>query len=186
MFFRSQFFATYMEENEMSNSENNLYIETQIDNKSMYEFMLNHTYKSLMGFVGVFFSLLAVFALVVYWNDYDITRKLIFVFIALLFTVINPVALYFKSKKQVKMNDSFHHPLCYVFSTKGVDVKQGEQSLHINWEDIIKIVSTKNLIVIYLSPINAFIFPKKQIGDKFDDFKKIIVDNIKCRKVSIK
>lgn len=168
------------------NKDNDLYIETQIDNKSMYEFMLNHTYKSLMGFVGVLFSLLAIVALFVYWKDYDITRKLIFIFLALLFTVINPISLYFKSKKQVKMNDSFQHPLCYTFNNKGVDVKQGEQSLHINWEDIIKIVSTKNLVIIYLSPINAFIFPKKQIGDSFSDFKKIILDYIKCRKVSIK
>lgn len=168
------------------NNEKNLYIETKIDNKNMYEFMINHTYKSIMGIVGVIISLLAVVALIVYGKNYDLTKKLLFVFIALLFTVINPISLYFKSKKQVKMNDSFQHPLCYTFTNNGIDVKQGEQSLHINWDDIIKIVSTKNLVIIYLSAINAFIFPKSQIGDDFDEFKKIIKENMQGRKVSIK
>ena len=168
------------------NNEKNLYIETKIDNKNMYEFMINHTYKSIMGVVGVIISLLAVVALIVYGKNYDLTKKLLFIFIALLFTVINPISLYFKSKKQVKMNDSFQHPLCYTFTNNGIDVKQGEQSLHINWDDIIKIVSTKNLVIIYLSAINAFIFPKAQIGDDFDEFKKIIKDNMQGRKVSIK
>lgn len=168
------------------NNEKNLYIETKIDNKSMFEFMVNHTYKSVMGIVGVLISLLAVVALIVYGKNYDLTKKLLFIFIALLFTVINPISLYFKSKKQVKMNDSFQHPLCYTFTANGIDVKQGEQSLHINWEDIIKIVSTKNLVVIYLSAINAFIFPKEQIGEEFDEFKQIITENMQGRKVSIK
>lgn len=163
-----------------------LYVETKIDDKNMFEFMFNHTYKSVMGIVGVLISILAVVALIVYGKDYDLTKKLLFVFIALLFTVINPISLYFKSKKQVKMNDSFHHPLCYTLSDNGIDVKQGEQSLHINWEDIIKIISTKNIVVIYISAINAFIFPKEQLGDDFSKFKEIIIDNYKNGRVSIK
>ncbi len=167
-------------------NKNNLYIETKINNKNMYEFMINHTYKSMMGVVGVLISILAIVALIVYGKNYDLTKKLLFIFIALLFTVINPISLYFKSKKQVKMNDSFQHPLCYTFSELGIDVRQGEQSLHINWDDIMKVISTKNLVVIYLSAINAFIFPKEQIGKEFEEFKKIITENYKGRKVSIK
>lgn len=169
-----------------TNEEKEVYIETQIDTKQMYEFMLNHTYKSLMGIVGVLLSIMAVIFLVVYWGKYSPAYKALFFLIALMFTVINPVMLYLKSKKQVKANDSFQHPLCYTLSGKGIEVVQGENSLHIEWDDIIKVSSTKNLVIIYLSPVRAFIFPKVQIGEKFEEFKHMIADNIRCRKVTVK
>lgn len=171
---------------EMSDNKKGLYVETKINNKNMYEFMLNHTYRSMLGIVGVLISVLAIVALVVYGKNYDITKKLMFIFVALLFTVVNPISLYFKSKRQVKMNDSFNHPLCYTFSEDGIEVRQGEQSLNINWDDVIKVISSKNLVVIYISAINAFIFPKEQIKENFEEFKKLITDNCKARKVSVK
>lgn len=170
-------------------SENNkkeVYIETKIDFKQMYEFMMNHAYKSFMGVVGILISIFAVVVLCIYWKDYDITRKVIFIFLALMFTVINPITMIFKAKKQVKANDSFKHPLCYSISEDGIDVSQAEQSLHINWDEIIKVANTKNLVIIYLSAIRAFIFPKEQIGEKLEDFKQIITDNAECGRISIK
>ncbi len=170
----------------MDDTNKELFIETKIDVNSMYEFMLVHAYKSIMGFVGVFISTMAVVGLCIYWNEFNITYKIMFMIIALLFTVINPLTLYMKSKKQVKANDSFNHPLCYTFTGDGIDITQGEQSMHINWDEVIKVTSSKNIVVVYLSPIRAFIFPKEQIGDNFDKFKHIIADNVQCRKVTIK
>ena len=45
-----------------------------------------------------------------------------------------------------------------------------------------KVVNTKNLIVVYFTPIRAFIIPKKSIGEKFDDLKEIMGKKISCYK----
>lgn len=170
----------------MEENRKEVYIETRIDRNSMFSFMLNHSYRSVMGVVGVFISIMAFIGLIVYWRDFNTTYKGMLIIVSLLFTVINPATLYLKSKKQVKLNDSFHHPLCYNLNDDGIDISQAEQSAHVNWEEVIKIISTKKLVVIYLSPVRAFIFPKEQIGDQFDAFKHMIADHVQCRKVIIK
>ena len=58
------------------------------------------------------------------------------------------------------MAKAFKNNLCYTFTDEGIDIVQGDQSAKVNWADIKKVRSTRNLVIIYLSPIRAFIFPK--------------------------
>lgn len=161
-----------------------LYIETKITAKDMFEFMMNHTYKSLMGAVGLFLCVMATIGLIFYWDEFNVTYKGLLMIMVAFFVIINPVQLYLRSKAQVA--NAFKHPLCYTFNEEGLDIVQGEQSAKVAWADIKRVRSTRNLIIIYLSPIRAFIFPKRQLGENMQLFRKIVQSKVSCRKVVIK
>lgn len=169
---------------EEKNTEDLLYIETKISTKDMFEFMMNHTYKSFMGAIGFFLCAMATVGLIFYWDAFNVTYKGILIVMLAFFILINPVQLYLRSKTQVAK--AFKNNLCYTFTDEGIDIVQGDQSAKVNWADIKKVRSTRNLVIIYLSPIRAFIFPKNQIGENMQLFRKIVTAKAGCRKVVIK
>ena len=134
--------------------------------------------KLLMGV-----SLAITCGLVVFLVVYVMYKGLLIVMLAF-FILINPVQLYLRSKTQVAK--AFKNNLCYTFTDEGIDIVQGDQSAKVNWADIKKVRSTRNLVIIYLSPIRAFIFPKNQIGENMQLFRKIVTAKAGCRKVVIK
>ena len=94
-------------------------------------------------------------------------------FFALMFTVIEPVEYYFRSKRQVKKN--FTVPLSYGFDENGIEIRQNDEKAHNDWQDVMKVISTKKLVIIYLSPVRAYILPKKDIGDRYQDLQNLIL-----------
>ena len=81
----------------------------------------------------------------------------------LLFTIINPVMLYFKAKKQILLNPIFKNEIVYQFNEEGIEVCQGETTAAVAWEQIFKVIVTRKLLLIYTSKIHASILPLDQI-----------------------
>ncbi len=159
-------------------------INTNISEKELYEFTLNHNYKSLAGIIGLFFSIASAVGAVLFWDKLSTMNRVLIILFALMFTVFEPVGCYFKVKKQIKK--SFEKPLSYVFDKKGITVSQGDAKADLTWQEIMKVVSTRNLINIYTSPVRAFIIPKKAVGGHMGELKEMIEENAQCRKVMIK
>lgn len=141
--------------------------------KDMRHFMFHHTYTSFSGWFGVLLSVIALAMLIIGWKQYGIIHIVALGFLALLFTVVQPVQIVLRAKKQIKAQDMFHDTLIYNLCEEGILVRQNEQYVNVIWEDIGKVVSTKRAMFIYTSPVRAFILPFDQIGD-IEGFKKII------------
>ena len=77
----------------------------------MIDFVMHHTYSSISGWFGVILSVAALIYLAVGFNQYDNFMKLMLIFIGVLFTIINPLMLRSKAKKQVTSNKSFETPI---------------------------------------------------------------------------
>lgn len=162
----------------------NINFKTNINAKELYEFTLNHNYKSLHGILGVAFSLASAVGAVWFWDKFTPTNRVIIILLALMFTVFEPLGCYIKVRKQIKKN--FTKPLEYVFDDEGIEVSQGESSSRVNWNEIMKVTSTKNLINIYTSPLMAFIIPKKDAGQHMDSLKEMLTTKAQCRRIVIK
>lgn len=161
-----------------------LSIKTNINVKELYEFTLNHNYKSFQGVISLAFSVASAVGAVVFWDRLTVMNRVLIILFALMFTVFEPLGCYIKVRKQI--NKSFGSPLEYAFGSEGITISQGEEKAAVEWSQIMKIISTKNLINVYTSPVRAFIIPKKDVGDRIGEFKKIVEENAKCRKVIIK
>ncbi len=140
---------------------------TQIETKEMFNFMMYHTYSSFSGYIGLLLSICAIFGLIATWNWNSINSsyRVVLVLTALLFTVVQPVTLYSKSKKQAKLNEAINKPLEYLFNEKEIVVSQGEDSVNYTWDDVIKVKSTKLSIFVYVSKYRAFLLPRQDFEE---------------------
>lgn len=159
---------------------NKIEIKTEIGTSELYEFTMNNNYKSIRGVIAVLFSLASAIGTILYWEQFSGWQKALMIFFALMFTVIEPIEYYLRSKRQVKKN--FAVPLCYGFDENGIEIRQNEEQAHNEWAEVMKVVSTKNLVAIYLSPVRAFILPKKDIGNQYNELKELIERNTSCYK----
>lgn len=159
---------------------NKIEIKTEIGVSELFEFTMSNNYKTIRGGIAVLFSLASAVGLVFYWNQFSGWQKALMLFFALMFTVIEPIEYYLRSKRQVKKN--FAVPLTYVFDENGIEIRQNDEKAHNEWQDVMKVISTKKLVIIYLSPIRAFILPKQDIGDRYQDLKTLMEANTSCYK----
>ena len=142
----------------------------------LFAFTMHHTYSSASGIAGLVISIGSLVLCAVRFKHFDSTTIMALVITGLLFTVIQPVMLYWKSRVQVKKNESINDNLHYKISEEGIEVSQGEQQAFVKWYEVRKRKITKNAMYIYMSPIRAFIFPESQCKSGFNDAVKLVKD----------
>ena len=76
--------------------------------------------------------------------------------------------------------------MTYLFNDEGLTVSVGEESASCKWDDMYKAVSTGKSIILYTSPINATIIPKRYLLEKKQDLIAVISTHLPARKVKIK
>ena len=146
---------------------------------ALYDYLLYHTYTGTSGLLGTIAGALLVVAF--FMNGSAL--YLIFGLIVLLYL---PWTLYIRSKKQYLANPAFKEPLHYILNDEGMTVSQKEASEQITWENMYKAVSTPKSIVLYTSPVNATIFPKKDLGEQKAALIEVISTHMPTKKVKIR
>ncbi len=96
---------------------------------ALFSYVMNTNYRSMSGILGLVLSFGAIVMLVIGWNTTSGRQKAIFIIVALMFTVINPLSLAFKTFKQLKTSPSYKQPLVYTFGDDGIGVSQGEEHM---------------------------------------------------------
>lgn len=151
----------------------------KIEAGDLYDYMLMHSYNSPAGLLGsTFGAVLIVFAFT--------TRQWIFVVLGLVMLLYLPWTLFIKSRRQILANPSFQEPLQYTLDEEGLTVSQGEAQEKMGWEDMHKAVSTGRSIILYTSPVNATIFPKKQLGEERMAVVEMISTHMPPKRVKIR
>ncbi len=148
--------------------------DVELTRKELYEFSMRHTYCSASGVCGLIISFGSLAICAVKFRSLDMTAIAALIIIGLLFTVIQPVMLFSKAGKQVKKNKNINTALHYTMSDDGITVAQGEQEAFVKWYEIRKKVVTKNSLYVYMSPVRAFIFPKSQCLEDYDDIVSMV------------
>lgn len=146
----------------------------QLTTKEMYEFLMRHTYSSMSGFIGLILSIggfIGFFYMLRMPNASPLYLGALLV-TGLLFTVVQPLMVLKNAKKQAKLYEE--DALEYVISKKGIDVKQGDRTGFSKWDDVTKITSSKNIIIMYTTRVHAYVIPRAALGDQTDVLKTIV------------
>ncbi len=141
--------------------------------KDMRHFMFRHTYSSVSGWFGVLISIAAFVMLIMGLDTYGTFEMIALAALSVMFTIVQPLQIISRAKKQIKQQKSFNEPIVYNLCKDGIVIRQGEQFVNILWSEVRKVVETKKAVMVYVSPIRAFIFPKDQI-DNLDTFMKVV------------
>lgn len=142
----------------------------------LYAFSMHHAYSSISGIAGLILSFGSLIICAFNFRNFENTTIIALIVIGLLFTVVQPAMLYSKAKVQAKKNESISGSLHYKLSEDGIKISQGEQTAFVKWYEVRKRKMAKNAMYVYMSPVRAFIFPKRQCNGHFDDAVSLVKD----------
>lgn len=159
--------------------------EVMITGKDMFDYNVYHNYRNFQGIISLLLGIvLLVVCLTSIGTDANISYILITGFLGLFFTVITPFRIYLKSIQQVKLTPSFRKPIKYTLSETELIIEQEDARASIPMEEIIKAADTGKSIVLYVSSVRAYIFPKRELGELLPQVVEII-KNSKIRKIKL-
>ena len=159
--------------------------EVKMTPQIMYNFMLNHTYKSLTGVLGVIFGIASFVMFGVTFGKTTVTFSGLYLLFGIWFVLYLPVNLYMRSKRQVKNNAVFQKPITYVVNDKGIQIIQDKQKADCKWENIVKVCRTGKSLLVYSGKRNAFVLPKEAVGEQYDTLVKLFRKNMPGKKVKL-
>ncbi len=154
--------------------EKSISLTIQMTKSAMFDFLYWHSYHGFMGIVNYGFSLIALIALLCGFGKGNTIATIALIVLASLFTIINPIVLYYKAVRQVKQTPIFQKPLQYTFDKKGFGVSQGEEQAFAAWSDVLLLRETNKTIVLYLGAANATVLPKKDCKEHLVQIKEFI------------
>lgn len=158
----------------------------KMESKDMVNFVLYHTYSNISGWIGVVISIVAIILLIARFYTYENSTRIVLLIVGLLFTVVNPLMLCYKAQKQVKSNAMFHIPVEYTMTDEFLAIEQGHEQLEVPWENIRLVKDTGRSLIVYVTKIRAFVWPKKQLDAQYEQAAALLVEKIGSAKVHIK
>ena len=161
-------------------------IQVKMEEKYMVDFMLRHNYAGFSGIMTVVAGILCAVVSVQGFTKGNIQSGAVWAMCAILFLVINPNTIKSKAKAQVKNSEAFQKPFEYEFTEEGIFVRQEEMENFVAWENIVKAVSTKQSVILYLNRVRAWILPKECMGEQYADIIKMIQKHMSQKKVKIR
>lgn len=153
--------------------------DVKITAADLYDYMLSHTYSS---FSGLFGSIVGALFIVMYFS----VGYFLYLFAGVVILLYIPCSLFMRAHKQVALNEAFKKPLHYVLTDEGVTVSQGENEMFQEWDVVYKAKSTNRSLLVYTSKVNAWIFPKKDLGKDKEAVIQLISAHVAPDKVKIK
>lgn len=150
--------------------------------KELFLFTLRHTYFSISGIFSLVISLGSLIVCLLEFQNFQTATIMALLFIAALFTIIQPFMLYMKCRAQIKRSDNINTTLHYTLSEERIAVRQSDQEAAVRWSDIRKAVQAKQGLYLYMSPVRAFIFPKEQCGSQYETIRSVVLGQMEKHK----
>lgn len=145
----------------------------------LFSFTMRHTYLSISGIFSLLISFGSLLICLLEFQKFQTATIMVLLFIAALFTIIQPLLLYGKCKAQIKKSDNINSPLHYTLSEEGITVRQEAQEAEVKWYEIRKAVQARKGMYLYMSPVRAFIFPKEQCGSQYGTIQSTVLEQMK-------
>ncbi len=139
--------------------------DVKMTSSALYDYNMHHAYTSASGLLG---TAVGILLLVGYSQN---TSYLAMLVAGLIIIFYMPVTLFTRAKKQMLLNPAFKNAIHYKMNDEGVTVSNGEEEMTLEWDSMYKAYSTNQSIILATSKINAWIFPKKDLGE--DKYKLI-------------
>lgn len=139
----------------------------KINTKELFSYMLRHTYTSRSGVFGLILSLIALGLLAVGHAGGDPFQTVVLLILGMVFTVINPIMIYFKAKGQAESNPVYQNEMIYTLDANGITLKAGKAEETVPWENIRKCRKTRVIYILYTTRIHAILLPIESMkGDR--------------------
>lgn len=154
--------------------EQEIKIKVKIKVSDLYHFLLQYNYKKISGIVGLVISFGAAIYLGCTFRQNQTNVNVVLSFIALLWTVIQPILLFQRAAQQVTKNPAFQEEIEYIFDDKKMTIRQRSEKAEVPWEGIVKIKEDRKQILLFTSQVHACILPKEQFRNEYNQLKELL------------
>lgn len=154
--------------------------------KDLFGFNMYQTYRSTQGPVSVILAILVMVIAGVSFSKGEIGYGILYVAVSILFLLYIPGTLWSRAKLTMKKNEVLAGTLHYEISEEGIAVSQGEDQGLLAWDQVYKLVSNKNQVLIYSNRVNAYIIPRTQIPGQYEDLRVLAYEKLEKFRVRMK
>lgn len=158
----------------------------QMTQQYMYDFMLQHIYRSFQGVISLLAGLAVLTVCIATLGKVDTVYSVCYAFFALFFWVYLPLSLWWKAKHRILSNPMYSRPLEYEIDQRGIRTSQGKESSFVEWKQVHKVINSKLSVIVYVSKANACVLPKAAVGGKYDRLLEIMEKNVPQKKYKIR
>jgi len=137
----------------------------------LYNYLLRQNYFRFSGFLGIILGVALLVCYFFFFNPWLIAAGAIML-------LYPPWSLFTSAKKQMLLNPAFKKPLHYNIDDEGIKVSQGNDTVEVLWEQLFKVMATSKSIIIYTSPVNAWILPYQSVGENTDKLKELLREKL--------
>lgn len=151
----------------------------KLTENDMYAFNMYHAYTSMQGLLPVILGI-AVLAISIFSGNFEGQQsRYLYMLIGIVFLVYVPFSLRIRAKRVIHMDPVLSKTIHYNICDEGVVVTaESGESATLEWQYVYKAISTKKLILIFSSRVNAYIIPKCQVEDKIPEIYEIVKANV--------
>ena len=160
--------------------------DVKMTKKILYDFLMTHTYRGFAGWFSIAMGLFGLFLTVSSIGKAEWTMILVYAVFSVYFLLYQPIALYMKAAKQIKLNPMYKEAIHYEVNDEGIGSSQNDQSVMIPWSDIIKVTESKYSFLLYTGKISSFVLPRESMGMQITIVEGLIRKHVKADQVKIK
>ena len=139
-------------------------------------FYLGNTYHSMMAVVNLIFTAAMIALAVAKIGSLGIAFRGVLIFGIILFPVIQPLAIYVRSTKDVKQVNQVDTWIG--FDDAGMHIKVKEHEQLIRWHDFYPVVKRKAMLVVIPDGIHAYLLTNRILGTTKDELYAYITDKV--------
>ena len=141
----------------------------------LWKIAMLRTYRSTIGIVNIIFTI-AVFLLTIrFWTVSPDFIKSLLIFGCILFPVIQPLATYGMSVKQL---EDMPRDMELTFTDKGVHVSTGGKSQDLKWKNITNAIKRKNMIIVMSDDRHGYMITNRVLGHEKESFYEYLCNKI--------
>lgn len=160
--------------------------EVNLTPQDMYKFNMYHTYH---GFHGIFSLVMAVFVLavtIVTWGEVELTYSVIYIALCILFVCYMPLNLWIHARIQIQRSEALRNTQHFTVDEEGVTISQSGEEATLEWKQVYKVVGTKSNLLVYSTRVNAYVFPKRDLGEHYEGVCNIMKEHLETYRLHIK
>ena len=139
---------------------NKIKIDMQLNAKDIWLFSMYHSNRGLLLVFNILFTVVMYYYMITSWNTIDAPRKILFVILANMFLIIQPIMLYLKSAKQAR-NEVIRAGLSLEMNDDGIVVSSKGESIDFKWEYGFRSRIMPGIIIIYVDAIRGYLLPDR-------------------------
>lgn len=139
-----------------------LQFNVQMSRQYLFDFFLQHTYRTLRGKLSLLAGLAMIPLCVLTWNRVGRMFSVCYIFFAVFFLLLMPGKLWIKADQGFKRTTVYRKPFTYKVDSTGITTIQNAQTGHLKWAQVEKVIDSQLCLYVYINKADAYVWPRQQ------------------------